>query len=111
MILFLDKVVSFLNSIYQGHRTKALGYRVGNQASKHSFIYLVSLGTNCPNSGIPNLGNWESHIGDDIVTYFFGYPQKKHVSYRLSRMPFGQLMAEFSNSPTGGGWIHGLVKL
>ena len=21
-------------------------------------------------------------------------------------MPFGQLMAEFSNSPTGGGWIH-----
>lgn len=23
-----------------------------------------------------------------------------------ARMPFGQLMAEFSNSPTGGGWIH-----
>jgi hypothetical protein len=21
-------------------------------------------------------------------------------------MPFGQLMAEFSNSTTGGGWIH-----
>ena len=76
MILFLGKVVSFLNSIYQGHRAKALGYRVGNQASKHSFIYLVTLGTNCPNSGIPNLGNWESPIGDDIVTYFFGYLQK-----------------------------------
>ena len=26
--------------------------------------------------------------------------------YLMSRMPFGQLMAEFSNSPTGGGWIH-----
>lgn len=25
-----------------------------------------------------------------------------------ARMPFGQLMAEFSNSPTGGGWIHGV---
>ena len=36
---------------------------------------------------------------------------EKPVSYRLSRMPFGQLMAEFSNSPTGGGWIHGLVKI
>ena len=30
------------------------------------------------------------------------YLPTKHIC----RMPFGQLMAEFSNSPTGGGWIH-----
>ena len=57
-----------------------MGFRIGETPAsyliKHSFIYLVTLWTNCPNSGIPNLGNWESPIGDDIVTYFFGYLQK-----------------------------------
>ena len=66
MVLFLDKVVSFLNSIYKGHRAKALGHRMGNQASKSSFIYLVTLRTNCQNSGITNLGNWESLIREAI---------------------------------------------